>query len=193
MLFDYANIGMFFLVAALFVFAALVAGRFIRPSLLYKKKLETYECGEAPIGQAWFNFNPRFYIVAIIYIIFDIEIAFIYPVAAVFKQWVAQGVGLFALVEILAFVAILLLGLAYVWVKGDLAWIRTLRTDVAGTLRAGPPGVANTKAAATKTSAKTDAKTSGKASTKADAKASGKLGGKAAGAGISSHAALQES
>ena len=128
MLFDYANIGMFFLVAIAFVIAALVAGRFIRPNRLYEKKLETYECGEAPIGRAWFNFNPRFYIVAIIYIIFDIEIAFVYPVATVFKQWVSQGMGWFALIELVVFIGILLLGLAYVWVKGDLEWIRTLRS-----------------------------------------------------------------
>ena len=127
MLFDYANIGMFFLVAAAFVFAALVFGRLVRPNRLYRKKLETYECGEAPIGQAWFNFNPRFYIIAIIYIVFDIEIAFIYPVATVFKQWVTQGMGWFALVELLVFIGILLLGLAYVWIKGDLEWIRALR------------------------------------------------------------------
>ncbi len=56
-----------------------------------------YECGEAPVGPAWFNFNPRFYIIALVYIIFDVEIAFIYPVAAVFKRWVDQGSGLFAL------------------------------------------------------------------------------------------------
>ena len=132
MLFDYANIAMFFLVAALFVFAALVFGRVIRPNRLYRKKLETYECGEAPIGQAWFNFNPRFYIIAIIYIVFDIEIAFVYPVAAVFQRWVTQGMGWFALIELVVFIGILLLGLAYVWVKGDLEWVRTLRTDPKG-------------------------------------------------------------
>ena len=79
------------------------------------------------MGQAWFNFNPRFYIIALIYIVFDVEIAFVYPVATVFSRWVGAGRGLFALVEIALFVAILLLGLAYVWAKGDLNWIRTMR------------------------------------------------------------------
>ncbi|MCL2823337.1 MAG: NADH-quinone oxidoreductase subunit A [Polyangiaceae bacterium] len=130
MLFDYANIGMFFIIAALFVVAALVFGIFLRPNRMYQKKLETYECGESPIGQAWFNFNPRFYIIAIIYIVFDIEIAFIYPVASVFKQWVSQGMGWIALVELVVFVGILLLGLAYVWVKGDLEWIRVIRKEL---------------------------------------------------------------
>jgi NADH-quinone oxidoreductase subunit A len=128
MLFEYASVGAFFLVAILFVFGALLFGRFLRPNRMYVKKLETYECGEEPVGQAWFNFNPRFYIIALIYIVFDIEIAFIYPVAAVFKRWVSAGQGWFALVEVLVFIGILMLGLAYVWVKGDLEWIRTIRT-----------------------------------------------------------------
>ena len=83
MLMAYASVAAFFLVAGGFVFVSLIAGRFIRPNNLYPEKLETYECGEAPVGPAWFNFNPRFYIIALIFIIFDVEIAFIYPVARV--------------------------------------------------------------------------------------------------------------
>ncbi len=132
MLWAYASIGAFFLVAAGFVFAALLFGRLVRPDNPYPEKVETYECGEAPVGLAWFNFNPRFYIVALIFIIFDVEIAFIYPVATVFKRWVAQGAGWFAFVEIFIFVAILLIGLLYVWIKGDLEWIRTIRSDPRG-------------------------------------------------------------
>jgi NADH-quinone oxidoreductase subunit A len=127
MLMEYASVGAFFLIAILFVFGAMVAGWVVRPHHLYDKKLETYECGEEPVGQAWFNFNPRFYIIALIYIVFDVEIAFIYPVAVVFKRWVGQGSGWFALIEMVVFVAILLLGLGYVWAKGDLEWIRNLR------------------------------------------------------------------
>src|SRR5262249_21593260 len=74
----------------------------------------------------------RFYIVALIYIVFDVEIAFIYPIAAVFKRWVDQGRSLFALLEVLVFVAILLLGLVYVWLKGDLEWIRAIKGDPRG-------------------------------------------------------------
>jgi NADH-quinone oxidoreductase subunit A len=84
------------------------------------------------VGPAWFNFNPRFYIIALIYIVFDVEIAFIYPVATVFKRWVDQGSGLFAFVEIFLFVAILMLGLVYVWAKGDLEWIRSIKGDPRG-------------------------------------------------------------
>lgn len=132
MLMAYAGVAAFFLVAIVFVLAALIAGKLLRPSNLYEKKLETYECGEEPVGPAWFNFNPRFYIIALIYIVFDVEIAFIYPVATVFKRWVEQGSGLFALVEIVIFVAILMVGLVYVWKKGDLEWIRSIKGDPRG-------------------------------------------------------------
>jgi NADH-quinone oxidoreductase subunit A len=132
MLMAYASIAAFFLVAAGFMIGSLLLGKLIRPNNPYAEKLETYECGEAPVGQAWFNFNPRFYIIALIYIVFDVEIAFVYPVATVFKRWVDQGSGLFALIEIFLFVAILMLGLVYVWVKGDLEWIRSIKGDPRG-------------------------------------------------------------
>jgi NADH-quinone oxidoreductase subunit A len=140
MLMEYASVGAFFAIAIGFVFAAMVAGWFVRPHHLYDKKLETYECGEEPVGQAWFNFNPRFYIIALIYIVFDIEIAFLYPVATVFKRWVSQGSGWFALIEMLVFIAILLVGLGYVWAKGDLDWIRNIKA----TDRKGPQNVVST-------------------------------------------------
>ena len=129
MLMAYAAVAAFFLVGIVFVLGALLAGKLVRPNNPYPKKLETYECGEQPIGPAWFNFNPRFYIIALIYIVFDVEIAFVYPVATVFKRWVDQGTGLFALVEIFLFVAILMLGLVYVWVKGDLEWLKRLPAE----------------------------------------------------------------
>ncbi len=141
MLMEYANVAAFFLVAIVFVFGAMLVGKFIRPSKGYDKKLSTYECGEEPVGQAWFNFNPRFYIIALIYIVFDVEIAFIYPVATVFRRWVSQGQGWFALVEVATFIGILLVGFAYVWAKGDLEWIRTVQGS-----RQGP---ANVKSAET--------------------------------------------
>ena len=128
----YASVAAFFLVAIGFIVGSMVAGKLIRPNNLYPEKLETYECGEAPVGPAWFNFNPRFYIVALIYIIFDVEIAFIYPVATVYRRWIDSGNGLFALVEIFLFVGILMLGLVYVWAKGDLEWIRSIKGDPRG-------------------------------------------------------------
>ena len=128
MLVEYATIAAFVAVAVVFILASMIVGKWIRPNRMYDKKLETYECGEQPIGEAWFNFNPRFYIIALIYIVFDIEIAFIYPVAVVFKRWIAEGQGWFALAEFVIFIAILLLGLAYVWRKGDLEWIRSINS-----------------------------------------------------------------
>jgi NADH-quinone oxidoreductase subunit A len=132
MLMAYAMVAVFFLVAAGFVAGALLLGRFIRPNKMYPQKLATYECGEEPVGPAWFNFNPRFYVVALIFIVFDVEIAFIYPVARVFKTWVNQGLGWFAFVEIFSFIAVLIIGLAYVWLKGDLEWIRAVKGDPRG-------------------------------------------------------------
>jgi NADH-quinone oxidoreductase subunit A len=127
MLIAYATIVAFALVAVGFVLVALVAGKLLRPRFTSAATAETYECGEAPVSQAWFNFNPRFYIVTLIFIVFDVEIAFVYPVAVVLKRWVEAGYGVFALLEIGLFIAILLVGLAYVWKKGDLEWIRALR------------------------------------------------------------------
>ena len=132
MLMAYASVAAFFLVAIGFILGSMVFGKLLRPNNMYAEKTETYECGEAPVGPAWFNFNPRFYIIALIYIIFDVEIAFIYPVATVFRRWVDQGSGLYALVEIFLFVAILMLGLVYVWKKGDLEWIRAVKGDPRG-------------------------------------------------------------
>jgi NADH-quinone oxidoreductase subunit A len=128
----YASVAAFFLVAGGFVLVSMLLGKLIRPDNMYAEKTETYECGEAPVGPAWFNFNPRFYIVALIFIIFDVEIAFIYPVARVFRRWVDQGSGWFAFIEIFLFVAILLVGLLYVWMKGDLEWIRAIKGDPRG-------------------------------------------------------------
>jgi len=91
------------------------------------RKLSTYECGEPSTGSAWVNFNIRFYLVALIFIIFEVEIAFIFPVAAVFRRWIETGQGLFAFVEIVVFIGILFLGLVYAWAKGDLEWVKKVR------------------------------------------------------------------
>jgi len=101
-------------------------GALLRPSNPHPDKLATYECGEPPSGPAWINFNIRFYLIALVFVIFDVELAFIYPVAAVFRDWVSRGRGLFALVELAIFVGILAVGLVYVWAKGDLQWLKRL-------------------------------------------------------------------
>ena len=132
MQFKLANVLIFMGLGVGFLVVTLTLGSILRPRTPNDEKLGTYECGETPTSKAWFNFNPRFYIVALIFIIFDVEIAFIYPVARVFRSWVSQGNGWFAFVEIFVFVAILMVGLVYVWVKGDLNWIRAVKGDPRG-------------------------------------------------------------
>jgi NADH-quinone oxidoreductase subunit A len=125
--FELANILLFAGLAFFTVFILLVLTKLVRPSDPSPAKNSTYECAEPPVDQAWFNFNPRFYVIALIFLIFDVEVAFTYPVAVVFRRWASQGNGGLAFIELAIFVAILLVGLAYVWVKGDLEWIRRLR------------------------------------------------------------------
>ena len=127
MLFDLASIFFFVVVGVSVPLLMLTLGWLVRPHTPNPEKLTTYECGEIPVQAAWFNFNPRFYIVALVFLVFDVEVAFTYPVAVVFRRWVAVGAGGVAFVELGVFVAILVLGLAYVWRRGDLDWIRDER------------------------------------------------------------------
>ena len=133
--FHFANVLLFSATAVLFVLGSLVAGRFLRPHAPTREKSMIYECGEKPIGHAWFNFNPRFYLIALVFVIFEVEIAFMFPVASVYKSFVEKGQGLLAFIEIFVFVAILAVGLAYVWAMGDLEWVKGLKQDVLQSLR----------------------------------------------------------
>lgn len=128
--FHFANVLLFTVTAVGFVFISLFGGRFLRPNNPTPDKSLIYECGEKPIGQAWYNFNPRFYLIALVFVIFEVEIAFMYPVASVYKYFVDHGQGLLAFAEIFVFVAILAVGLAYVWAMGDLEWVKGLKQDV---------------------------------------------------------------
>ena len=129
MQFELASIFFFVGVGVTVPLAMLTIGWLLRPKTPNATKNMIYECGEMPVEQAWFNFNPRFYIVALIFLIFDVEVAFTYPVATVFNRWVARGMGGFGFLELFVFFAILALGLAYVWRHGDLEWIRQARQD----------------------------------------------------------------
>jgi NADH-quinone oxidoreductase subunit A len=126
MLFDLANVLVFAGLAVAFVAVTLAVGRLVRPRLVEPAKDEAYECGERPTGNAWIQFNFRFYLVALVFIVFDVEIAFMFPVAAVYRDWVASGRGLVALAEVLVFVLVLFVGLVYVWSKGDLRWFKAI-------------------------------------------------------------------
>lgn len=119
MMLQFANILVFLGVGVLFLAVSLTISSLIRPSKYSEEKLIPYECGENPVGSPWIQFNIRFYVFALIFIIFDVEVAFLIPWAVVFKK-----LGLFAFVEGLIFIAILAVGLAYVWAKGDLQWVR---------------------------------------------------------------------
>lgn len=85
----------------------------------------TYECGEPAIGDAWIRFDIRFYTLTLIFLIFDIEVALLFPWAAVYDNFIEAGFGLAAFVEVLVFLLVLGVGLAYVWVRGDLTWTST--------------------------------------------------------------------
>jgi NADH-quinone oxidoreductase subunit A len=139
--FHFANVLLFAGTAVMFVFGSLLAGHFLRPSAPSREKNMIYECGEKPIGQAWFNFNPRFYLIALVFVIFEVEIAFMFPVASVYKWFIDHGQGTVAFLEIFLFVAILAVGLAYVWAMGDLEWVKGLKQDVLTTIRDKPPPV----------------------------------------------------
>jgi NADH-quinone oxidoreductase subunit A len=117
MLTDFSRILAFFIIGAVFVAGGLIVARLLRPKRPYADKLTSYECGEEPIGDSWIRFNIRFYVVALIFLVFDVEIVFLFPWALVFKK-----LGMFAFIEMMVFLAILLVGFAYVWAKGDLEW-----------------------------------------------------------------------
>jgi NADH:ubiquinone oxidoreductase subunit 3 (subunit A) len=115
----HASILAFLVVVVGFVAVNLLLWWLIRPARFSEEKLTTYECGENPQGSAWIQFNIRFYVFALIFVIFDVETVFLLPWAVVYKD-----IGLLAFAEGLVFISILLVALVYVWRKGDLEWVR---------------------------------------------------------------------
>lgn len=118
---DFSSVFVFLALGVIFVAVSLLLARLIRPSQPNVVKLSNYECGEEPIGNSWITFNVRFYIIALIFVIFDVEAVFLFPWALVFKT-----IGWVAFWDVLVFILILLAGFAYVWSKGDLDWIKDL-------------------------------------------------------------------
>ncbi len=197
-----AYLALFAGVAALFLFVNLVVGRLVRPKLPNEEKLEVYECGEPVIGSSFVQFDLRFYVVALLFIIFDVEIAFFFPWATVFGKSVqltspdmpvvaaeadlgdaanssvlsaaaterlqelgitnpagqfeglledpvaiqttlqetAQKIALTSFADIAVFFAVLLVGFAYVWRRGDLDWVRTVKSQQGEVVERSPPG-----------------------------------------------------
>jgi NADH-quinone oxidoreductase subunit A len=164
-----AYAALFALTGFLFLFVNLLVGWLVRPRLPNQEKLEVYECGEPTIGSSFVQFDLRFYVVALLFIIFDVEVAFFFPWAAVFGKAtqladpaVAQSAALvearltelglngemvekstqggdlqsaartlaqLSVLDIGVFFAVLLVGFAYVWKRGDLDWVRSVRHD----------------------------------------------------------------
>ena len=114
---QYSYVAMFAAVGVAFIVVALVAAWILRPNRPSAKKSTAYECGIIPTGDAWRQFNIRFYIIALLFVLFDVEAAYLYPWALQVKQ-----LGGYALVEMLLFLAILGFGLGYAWRKGGLKW-----------------------------------------------------------------------
>lgn len=129
MLSDFGILLLFILAAFAFIGLVLFVARLLRPNHPNVEKNSTYESGEEPIGNANVQFNIRFYVVALVFVLFDVELVFLFPWATVFGQQrlirITNGIwGWFALTEAVLFVVILGLGLAYVWAKGYLDWVK---------------------------------------------------------------------
>ncbi len=126
---EFGEVLLFIIIGFAFILLSLFASKFIRPNRPNTQKLATYESGEEPISTAWTQFNIRFYIVALIFILFEVELIFLFPWATVFarKDLIDQTNGLwgwFTLIEMVIFILVLALGLAYAWVNGLLDWVR---------------------------------------------------------------------
>ena len=112
-----------------FVLLNLTVGKLVRPSLPNEEKESIYECGEPTIGSSWVQFDLRFYIVALFYLVFDVEVALIYPWAVVFRDYPLE-----AIVVGLPFMAVVIIGYAYEWYSGSLDWVRSsINTSLRGT------------------------------------------------------------
>src|SRR5437762_3591067 len=131
------SITLFTGVGAAFVFVNLLAGAAARPRVPNPEKAAVYECGEPSIGSSWVQFDLRFYIVALVYLIFDVEVALFYPWAVAYgsadQLGAAIGMSAFqirqvALVDMLFFFGVLLVGFAYLWRFGYLDWVRSAAT-----------------------------------------------------------------
>ena len=117
MLTEFGKVLIFLLVGSAFVAIGVFFAWLLRPNRPYPSKITTYECGEAPVGDTRIRFNIRFYVVALIFLILDVEVVFLFPWATIFKS-----LGWFGFIEMAVFLAILFVGYAYVWRKGDLDW-----------------------------------------------------------------------
>jgi NADH-quinone oxidoreductase subunit A len=126
---EFGEVLLFLVGGVIFLLVSLFVAKLIRPNRPNEQKLATYESGEEPLGSAWTQFNIRFYIVALIFILFEVELIFLFPWATVFsrKELIDETNGLwgwFSFVEMVIFILVLALGLAYAWVNGLFDWVK---------------------------------------------------------------------
>lgn len=114
---NYLIVAIFLILGLALPVGALTAGRFLRPHNPTPEKRTTYESGIDPVGGSWVQFNVKYYMYALMFVVFDVETIFLYPWAVAYEQ-----LGLFALIEMLIFVVLLLIGLIYAWKKKVLEW-----------------------------------------------------------------------
>ncbi|PKL81560.1 MAG: NADH-quinone oxidoreductase subunit A [Ignavibacteriae bacterium HGW-Ignavibacteriae-3] len=119
MLTEFGKILIFMMLAASFVVVVFIISKLLSPNRPTKEKYLTYECGENPQGSPWVKFNIRFYVIALIFLIFDVEVVLLFPWAVTYKEY-----GFYGLAVGLIFLLVLGLGMAYEWRKGDLEWAR---------------------------------------------------------------------
>ena len=129
---DFGTIFVFIILGIILVYVPLLIQKLVAPSNPTPDKLSTYECGEDAEGSAWVRFNIRYYIIALIFLIFDVEVVFLFPWAVIFQDFIKEGNGLLVFVEMAIFLLILITGLAYVWQKSDLDWVKRKITFASG-------------------------------------------------------------
>lgn len=159
---------LFTFIAASFLLVTLLVGKLVRPTLPNPEKDAIYECGEPTIGSSWVQFDLRFYVVALLFVVFDVEVAFFFPWAAVFGKTIrvadpsaqaaqierplqelgfesdpaaielsktqegARSLAWIAFFDLVVFFAVILVGFAYLWKRGDLDWVRASTDELRG-------------------------------------------------------------
>ena len=127
---QFGYVAAFLLAGITFLGLILTLARFIRPNRPNVEKLSTYESGEEPIGNANTRFNPRFYVVALLFVLFEVELIFLFPWAVVYSQKTMRAIPnwtIYSIGEIFLFVGMLALGLAFAWRRGYLTWEKPVR------------------------------------------------------------------
>jgi len=115
---EWQFIAIFIVLSPIFPAAPVILNHLLGPKKPNLIKQQTYECGIETVGSSWVQFKVQYYIYALVFVIFDIEAVFLFPIAVAFDQ-----LGLFAIIETVLFVVLLTMGLVYAWGRGALEWI----------------------------------------------------------------------